>query len=292
LRLWAGTIDFRQDMRIGDDVIKQIGENYRKIRNYFRFMLGNIAPDDFDPQKDKLSYEELSAVDKYLLVKLDDLNARVIAYYKKYEYLNVSAELLNFMITTLSAFYLDFSKDILYIEKRDSQRRRQVQSVLYETVDTLVRLWAPILSFTMEEIWAIFKPEKGNSIFEMSFKPIVAYRANELLSDFERFLAIKADVFKALEESRENKLIGKPLEAHVHLNLKSEDRELLKRLFDNIAQVFIVSQVSFTEEKLTQYEVAQVKISQAAGVVCPRCWNITESTHADGLCERCREILE
>ncbi len=293
LRLWAGSVDFKQDMRISDEMIKQIAENYRKVRNYFRFMLGNVNPGDFDPQRDYLAYDELAAVDRYILVKLDELNRSVQEDYKNYNYLEVSSSLLNFMIGLLSAFYLDFSKDILYIERRQSLRRRQVQNVLYRCITVLARLWAPILSFTMEEIWQNFSSEKDSSIFQQHFPSFEDYPdAVELNQNFECFLKIKDDVFKALEEAREAKLIGKSLEAQVYLNVSAEDRNLLTSLFDNIAQIFIVSQFDFTTEQLKQYEYCQVKVEKATGQLCPRCWNIGHSEHPDALCPRCQKIVE
>jgi len=292
-RLWSGSIDFKQDMRIGDDVIKQISENYRKVRNYFRFMLGNINSDDFDYQKDSVSFTELMPVDKYILIKLNELNKNVQENYRHYNYLEVSAELLSFMITVLSAFYLDFTKDILYIERKDSIRRRQVQTVLYQCVDVLVRLWAPILSFTMEEIWQFFGVDKSETIFTQSFVPVVKYEnQEELVADFGRFTSIKDDIFKALELAREEKIIGKSLEAKLTVNATTEDKALINRLFDNIAQVFIVSAFAFSEEKLDQYQLVQVKVEKAEGKTCPRCWNVTLSDHDDGLCVRCQRVLE
>ncbi|MFV0255501.1 MAG: isoleucine--tRNA ligase [Erysipelotrichaceae bacterium] len=292
-RLWAGSIDFKQDMRIGDDMIKQIAQNYRKIRNYFRFMLGNINHKDFNYQTDLLSYDKLTKIDQYVLIKLDEINAKVQKEYDNYNFLEVSASLFTFMTNTISAFYLDFAKDILYIDKKDSLRRRQVQSVIYQAVDTLVRLWAPILSFTTEELWTHFVVNNNETIFVEDFKAVLGLEDQELIKDFERFNLLKDDVLKALELAREDKLIGKPLEAKVRMNCSEEDKKLLEKLFnDKIHQVLIVSAFEFTNEQLTQYDNSQIEISKAVGSVCPRCWNISESKHQDHLCARCADVLK
>ncbi len=290
-RYWAASVDFKQDMRIGDDMIKQISDNYRKVRNYFRFMLGNINPSDFNYQNDLVDYQNLEKVDKYLLVKLNKINSDVKESYMKYNYLEATSNLFTFMTNILSAFYLDFTKDILYIEKKDALRRRQVQTVLYHCVNTLSRLWAPILSFTMEEIWDTFGKNQSESIFLQSFMEDNNLTQEQLVKDFERFTLIKADVFKALEDAREEKVIGKSLEAKVKLNLSNEDKELLEQLFTNIPQMFIVSQLEFTGETLKQYDICQVEVEKATGEVCPRCWNISINDNPDHLCPRCHEIL-
>lgn len=291
-RLWAGSIDFKQDMRIGDDMIKQMSQNYRKIRNYFRFMLGNINKDDFNYQIDLLKYDELEKVDQYLLIKLDQINAKVQRLYDNYNFLEGTSSLFTFMTNVLSAFYLDFAKDILYIDKKDSIRRRQVQSVIYYAVDTLVKLWAPILSFTAEEIWNHFVAD-NSSIFVNDFNVVKNISDSELVHDFDRFNLIRDDIFKALEIAREEKLIGKPLEAKVRINCSETDKELLIKLFnDKIHQVLIVSSFEFTSDNLKEYDTIQVEVSKADGIICPRCWNITVSNHSDGLCERCQGVLE
>ncbi len=292
-RYWSASVDYKQDMRIGDELLKQVSENYRKVRNYFRFMLGNINPEDFNYQKDGVEYNNLAPIDQYLLIKLNEVNKDVKDAYLKYNYLEATSTLFTFMTNTLSAFYLDYTKDILYIEKANSLRRRQVQSVLHQCVNVLSRLWAPILSFTMEEIWDNFGKQYSESIFEQNYCEVKEYNNQaEILKDFERFILIKQDVFKALEEAREQKTIGKSLEAKVTINVNAEDKELLARITDNIPQVFIVSQFEFTDETLTKYDNIEVKITKAEGLVCPRCWNITNSSHTEGLCKRCEGIIQ
>lgn len=293
LRLWAFTVDFKQDMRIGDDNLKQVAEHYRKIRNTFRFMLGNLNAEDFNPKIDLVDYQDLAAVDQYILVVLDEINRAVKKDYLNFDYLQISSRLTSFMTNELSSYYLDFTKDILYIEKKNAPRRRQVQSVLYHVVDTLSRLWAPVLPYTLDEVWSHF-----NSLDEVSVQYLeysedqVFSNAEQLKTDFKRLFIIRDDVLKALELARAEKIIGKPLEAKVAILLNDEDKALVDATIGQFAQWLIVSDVSFDKTPNMQtYEVAQIEIMKADGVLCPRCWTITPSTKDDGLCLRCQCVL-
>ncbi len=294
LRLWATNVDFRQDMRIGDDNLKQVAELYRKVRNTFKFMLGNVNPEDFDYKTDLLTYEKLEENDQYILVKLQDIIKNAKENYLKYDFIAVVSQMINFMTNDLSSYYLDYTKDILYIEKKDSLRRRQVQSVIYTCVETLCKLWAPSLVFTMEEVWNNFEHKETGSIHYTEFPQFVEYdNAEDIKTKFAKLLAIKTDILKALEESRELKVIGKPLEAKIQLELNAEDKSLLQSMFgDNINQWLIVSKVEFVENsQFKMYEVAKIQVTKADGVVCPRCWNISDEHDEEGLCTRCQNVL-
>ncbi len=288
-RLWAATVDYRQDMRIGEDNLKQVSEQYRKIRNTFRFMLGNLSESDFDPQTDKLAYSDLEVVDQHLLLKVRDVVDTVKKSYEKYDFLVVTNSLTNLMINDLSSYYLDFTKDILYIEKKDDLRRRQVQTVLWEVVDALVKCWAPILVFTMEEVWSIFTQKESKSVHLTTFKAMDDIEKSEELRDiFKQLKQVRDDVFKALEVARSEKIIGKPLEAEVIISCSKEERELIENaLSSKVAQWLIVSKVTFDEAS-----ERHVKVQVAKGEVCPRCWNVSESTHEEHLCERCQKVLK
>ena len=293
LRLWAGTVDFKADMRIGDSNLKQVSEQYRKVRNTFRFMLGNLNPEDFKAS-DLVEYKDLENVDRYMLCLLNKVNKAVQEAYEKYDFILASSLMTNFMTNELSSFYMDWTKDILYIEKLDSKRRRQVQTVLYHSLDTLVKLWSPILAFTTEEVWEVFKSNEALSVHYTHFNEIKTYEDEDVLNEeFKRLSLIRTDVLKALEEARQAKVIGKSLEAHLYLNVNDEDRALLDKNFnDKVNQWLIVSKVSYTNEELNRYEVIGAKVSKADGVVCPRCWNVTDTSDEDGLCPRCHEVLK
>lgn len=292
LRLWATSVDYQQDVSMGDSILKQVSENYRKVRNTFKFILGNINPSDFG-EADMVPEDKLSVVDKHILILLNDLNHEVKNLYVTYDYPMITTKLTTFMTNMMSAYYLDFTKDILYIEKKDSLRRRQVQTVLYKVCDTLLKLWAPILVHTAEEIADHFEAYE-ESVHLQAFNTPDRIEDDEVIREkMDRLFAIRKDVFKAIENVRNEKVIGKPLEAHVILHVYDKDKALMEEILgDNIHQWLTVSKVSFTEETLDQYEVAEVKVEKCEGVVCPRCWNITDSTAEDGLCERCQSVLD
>ena len=293
LRLWASTEDFKADMRIGDSNLKQVSDQYRKIRNTFRFMLGNINPEDFK-KEDIVKYSDLDAIDKYILIVLSDLSKKVMEAYDRYDFVAVTSLMTNFMTNELSSYYCDFAKDILYCDKADSPRRRKIQTVLYYTVDSLVKLWAPILPYTMEEVWKFYGSDEATSVHYTHFPEINKYvDEDEIKTNFERIHAIRTDIFKAREEAINNKIIEKPMQAHAILHVSEEDKKLLTDAFgDKINQWLIIAKVSFVEETLTKYEVAEVKIEMAKGHVCPRCWNIVEEENEDGLCDRCLDAIK
>lgn len=293
LRLWAATSDFKQDMRIGDSNLKQVSEQYRKIRNTIRFMLGYTNKKDFD-KSDLKPYAELEPLDRYMMNRLNDVVKKVRELYEEYNYIAVSSTLTNFMTNDLSSYYFDFSKDILMCDEKDDPRRRNVQTVLYHTLDALLKLWCPILPYTTYEAWKVFDTGEETSVHYTHFPDVKKYEdSEELMKNFERIHLIKDDIFKAREEAVASKVIDKPLEAEVVLHLSEEDKNLLTWAFGtNVHQWLKVSKVTFTDEELTKYLNAEVKIVKAEGVVCPRCWNITDSKREDCLCERCVKVLK
>lgn len=292
LRLWAASVDYQADCSMSDDIMKQISENYRKVRNTFRFLLANIHEEDFC-KADVQELSTLPALDTYMLALLNDVNEKAQKAYKEYRFADVTSMLTNLMTVEFSAYYLDYTKDILYIEKKDDIRRRQVQTVLYYAVDVLVRLWAPILVHTAEEVNDFFKTEE-ESIHLGTFPTLLPLAdTEEIKQDVARLLLIRSDIFKALEEARAAKVIGKSLEAHVLLQVSDEDRALIEKLCgSSFNQWLIVSKVSFSIDELTQYALCQVAVEKCEGSVCPRCWNITEASSEDGLCERCAKVLK
>ena len=287
-RLWAATVDFKQDMRIGDDNLKQVSEQYRKVRNTFRFMLGNVNPEDFNPKTDMVAYEDLSYIDKYIMVRLDEVVKGVRNDYMKYDYVAASSKMVNLMTNELSSYYLDYSKDILYIYKKDSLRRRQVQSVIWNVIDSLCKLWAPLLVYTMDEIWSVFNNDEANSVHYTHFPEVKNYDdASDIKERFKEVNEFRDIAFKALEVARADKIIGKPLEAKLTIYAPKETIDLLNETFENkVYQWLIVSKVEFVEADETKVEV-----SFAKGEVCPRCWNISEEYDEDGLCPRCQKVL-
>ncbi len=293
LRLWAASVDYQADCSMSDEIMKQISENYRKVRNTFRFLLANINGENDFTKADLQDVQSLPKLDKYMLIRLAEVCEKARKAYSEYRFADVTTMLTTLMTNEFSAYYLDYTKDILYIEKKDSVRRRQVQTVLYYAVDTLVRLWAPILVHTAEEVNDFFHAEE-ESIHLGAFPVLPTFEdAAEIKEGVARLMAIRQDVFKALEEARADKVIGKSLEAHVFINVSDDDRKLIEEYcHDQFNQWLIVSKLSFSVDELKQYEVCQVEIEKCEGSVCPRCWNITDSTAEDGLCCRCAEVLK
>ncbi len=288
LRLWAMTSDYKQDLRLGDANIKQVSEQYRKIRNTFRFLLGNINPEDFDPKKDMVAYGDLEAVDKYILVQLDEVNAKVREDVLKYDYVDANKVLMNFMVNELSSYYCDFTKDILYCSDREDHRRRQVQTVYWTACDVLVKLWAPFLVYTAEEIWNHFSDDEEPSVHYTHYPEVQNYAdAEEVKNTFGQLMEIRNVVLKALEEERSEKRIASAQEACVTLTVPAAQKELLeKTMGDAAAQWLIVSKVVLEEG-----EEVQAVVTKAPGVKCPRCWNYSEQADADGLCPRCQSVM-
>ena len=293
LRLWATSVDYQADCSMSDEILKQISEQYRKVRNTFRFMLANVNPDEDFTKDDLVDIHELPELDQYILVLLNEVNERAVKAYKEYRFADITNMLSNLMTNELSAYYMDYTKDILYIEKKDSLRRRQVQTVLWHAINVLVRLWAPILVHTCEEVNDFFHTEADSIHLGRFAQALDIEHAEEIKADMERMMALRQDIFKALEEARADKVIGKSLEAHVIVNVSDEDRALIEKLCGSkFNQWLIVSKVSFSVDELKQYEACQVAVEKCEGMVCPRCWNITDSDAEDGLCARCAAVLK
>ena len=291
IRLWSASVDYTQDVRISNDILKQVSETYRKIRNTFRFLLGNLFNGNFDNRTDLLSYDELEELDKYMVLKFEKVVAKVLDYYENYQFNSITTELINFFNVELSSFYLDYGKDILYIEDEKSQKRLSMLTVLYTVLNKSVRLLAPILSFTTEEVYDNMPYEDAESVHLTDFPAKNLIDDEALEAKWDKLLEVRDDVNKALEESRNEKVIGKSLEAAVEIySSDSEVVELLNSV-DNLHQLFIVSSVEVKENDGVAYDLATVKVTKAEGHRCERCWNIVEEVNEEGLCPRCASIL-
>ncbi|MDD6258342.1 MAG: class I tRNA ligase family protein, partial [Erysipelotrichaceae bacterium] len=281
------TSDFKEDLKLGPSNIKQVSDQYRKIRNTFRFLLGNVNPEDFDPKKDMVAYKDLEPADQYVLILLNDTVKAVRKDVLDYDYVAADKALINFMTNTLSSYYCDFTKDILYCNARDDHRRRQVQSVYWQCVDSLAKLWAPFLVYTMEEVWQHFNDDSEESVHYCHFPEVETYDNEAEIRDmFTKLMDVRTDVLKALEESRNAKTIGTAQEAEVDVTVSEEEKELLEKgLKGETAQWLIVSKaVVETGER-------HVKVVRAQGTKCPRCWNYTLNPDENGLCPRCHSVM-
>ena len=294
VRLWATSVAYQSDVRISDEIMKQVSESYRKIRNTLRFLHGNL--NNFKVEN-LVPVDQLELVDEYVLGQLNKVIVDTKAAYEKYDFAEANQIMSNYLINVLSAFYGDFTKDILYIEKEDNFRRRQVQTVLYYNLKALTRLYSPILVFTTEELhdYFDFGEEKAPSICLEAEPQTLELphldQANALLS---KFLEVRKDVLKALEEKRNEKVIGKSLEAKVYLSLK-EDYKDVEALKDTLKLMFIVSKCELVEnhEGFEEFDTSFVKVEKFNGHVCARCWAVydADEMHDEELCERCYEVV-
>ena len=291
IRLWSASVDYTQDVRISKDILKQVSETYRKIRNTFRFLLGNLFNGSFNNKTDLVAYENLEELDKYMVLKFEKVVAKVLDYYENYQFNSITTELINFFNVELSSFYLDYGKDILYIEGEDSHKRLSMLTVLYTVLSKSVRLLAPILSFTAEEVYDNMPYEDAESVHLTDFPAKNVIEDAALEDKWDKLLEVRDDVNKALEESRNEKVIGKSLEAAVEVY--SNDAEVVELLnsVDNLNQFFIVSKVAVKENDGVAYDLATVKVTKAEGHRCDRCWNIVDEVNEEGLCPRCASIL-
>lgn len=293
LRIWVASSDYQADLRISEDIIKQAAETYKNIRNRFKFMLGNLA--DFNPNKDQVDNFEF--LDLAILNILSEVEKNCFAAYDNYDFSTVLTTIVNFLSIELSGFYLDMAKDILYCDSKNSLRRRQIQSTIYCIVDSLVKLLAPIIPHTCEEIYQKFVGKTLTSVHLSKFNKNIATIDSELIDNYRLLQGVRNDVLKALEEKRSEKLIGSSLDATIILAPKNKNVEQLLAKFDqrSLNQLFIVSKVILTTDKsLKEYENSYVNVEANNGIKCERCWNKVDPNEVvDGcLCHRCAQVLK
>ena len=295
-RLWVSSVDYLADVRISDEILKQTSDVYRKIRNTLRFMLGNV--NDYNPATDAISEDNLLEVDKYLLNRLREFTANTLDHYDNYDYLDIFQEVQNFINVELSNFYLDYGKDILYIEERDSHKRRSMQTVLYQIVVDMTKLLAPILVHTSEEVWSHIPHVEEESV-HLTNMPDRVEVDREFVDRWNTFMKLRDDVNRALEVARNEKVIGKSLEAKVVIGSNDNfDATSFLQQFADLQQLFITSQAEVVDhvEDGIPYQYGDIRIEHAHGGKCERCWNYSESLGSVGelnnLCPRCQEVVK
>ena len=288
IRLWCASTDYSGELSISDEILKRVSEGYRRIRNTLRFLLANIS--DFDAKTQLLDVNELIEIDQYALVKTREWQADLLAHADKYEFHPMVAKIQNFCSEDLGGFYLDILKDRLYTNAPDSKTRRSAQTALWHITQSLVRVMAPILSFTAEEAWAVMTGDDTQTIFTQLYHEIpVPTNSAQLLNDWTRIRALRDDVNKALEDARAAEQIGSALQATVRISAPAADAQLLQRLGNDLKFVLITSGASAVEGE------AQVSVELAQGSKCERCWHVTVDvgTNAEHptLCARCVDNL-
>ena len=304
LRLLVSSVDYESDVRVSMDILAQVSEVYRKIRNTMRFLLANTT--DFDPKSNRVAYEDLRSVDKYMMVRLNQTIEQIRKEgYDKYNFLHIYRTVVNFLTVDLSSFYLDFAKDVVYIEAADNHERRCMQTVFYDIAVALTKLLTPIIPHTAEEIWGYLKEEE--EYVQLAEFPEVETFANqeELLDMWKAFMDFRDDVLKALEVARNEKLIGKSMEAKVTVYPNEQVRALLTALNANLPQLLIISPDFFTvseegpasaPEAAQKFEDVAILVERAEGHVCDRCRQVkaklSDHEHLEHVCEHCAEVIE
>ena len=299
LRMWVASVDYTGDVRISMDMLKQVSEAYRKIRNTLRFLHGNVS--DFK-EADRVAYADLREMDQYMYMRLQDVLKTVRAAYDRYDFSTVYTTINNFVAIELSSFYLDIAKDVVYIEGTDNKDRRAMQTVMYDTLMTLLKVLTPIIPHTTEELWGYIGAEEAS--IQLTDFPEVDEQANfeELRTKWNKIIAIRDEVLKALEEARNAKVIGKSLEAKLSVYADGEVVALLNDASVNFAQLSIVSKFVVAGAKDQAPENALVLdqtaivVEKADGEKCERCWTISETVGSNekhaALCARCAEVVE
>lgn len=300
LRLWVASLDYHNDIRVSKDMLKQLSESYRKIRNTARYILGNLGDSKgFDPDTEMVPTDKLSELDRWALAKLDGVIEKVRASYEAFDYYLAYHAIISFCVVDMSNFYLDIVKDTLYCSAKNSPERKAVQTTMYIILDALVRMIAPILSFTADEIWQ-FMPHKSTDDMRSVVFNSMPEKTGVVLDDkFEekwaKIHAVREDVLVALEQKRAEKVIGKPLEAVVDIYT---DDESLSALESDLATACIVSGVKVHIGGEGEYKgsTVSVSVSHASGECCERCWAYADSVGSVAeyphLCRRCAEVVK
>ena len=301
LRLWVASSDYHSDIRISNDILKQLSEVYRKIRNTARYILGNLY--DFNPDTDSVADDQLHELDRWALARMDELAKECNEGYEEFDFHQVYHAIHNFCTIDLSNFYLDIIKDRLYVEKPDSVSRRAAQTAIYRILRDMTLVFAPILAFTCEEIWTNLPKSSDHNpeacVFNEMPKGKAGDETAEFMAKWERIRKIRDDVNKALENARNQKTIGKSLEAQVTLKADGELYDFLKENETVLEPVFIVSKVVLEQgaaaQTTAETEGLEVTVSKAHGEKCERCWAYSDTVGKDEkhptLCARCAAII-
>ena len=306
VRLWAGSADYHVDVRCSETIFKQLSQNYLKFRNTARYCLGNL--DGFDAD-DLVAPADMLPLDRWAITKLNELIGEVAKGYDDYEFHTVSHAINDFCVVELSSFYLDIIKDRLYCEEKNGLKRRSAQTALYLILDSMTKMFAPILAFTCDEIWQAMPHRKGdderNVLFNVMNKPFEDYAlSDEEMARWDKLIALRDDVNGVLEAARGAKRIGKPLEAAVTLRVKDESsKQALDEVRSmNLSELFIVSKCLITEDGEADADAVtgagvknpglEISVTEAPGTKCPRCWMHSETPQdGTGLCPRCAAVV-
>ncbi len=299
LRIWVASEDYKEDIRISQEILNRLVDSYRRVRNTFKYMLGVLG--DFDSSKDYVSYEKLSNLDKAVLHRFSLLYEKVLKAYENYDFHQVFHFIHNFCIVDLSSLYLDILKDRTYVLPKDDLKRRASQTVVFEICRNLALLLSPILSFTCDEVWEYMKlPDKKESILLEEFLTLPGQWRNDKINMlFEQLLDIRQEAQKALEDCRRKKVIGHSLDARLTVYLNEEVMPAVDLFQEELREIFIVSQIYLKKDGEGSYKGEEIKVSfdidRADGEKCERCWVYDQTVGLDKghptLCKRCVDIV-
>lgn len=285
LRLWAASIEYTQDVRLSDELVSQVSDNYRKIRNTIRYMLGNL--DDFNYENDYISYSMRGKLNKVVTLKLFEVNKKITQAYENSNFSEVIRTVVPFIINDLSAFYLDFTKDTLYVESKNSHIRRSVQSTIYDILYYLLRLLTPIIPHTTSEAYMHFKQRRFEDVYLENMPKINQIKDDVLVNNFNKFMELRQIVLKELENKRQLGVIGKSLNAIINLEVDSDLYDSITSLGFDLRDILKVSDVNIKISKEIKVEVLVSEEKE-----CVRCWNVRSNLNSDNLCQRCEEVVK
>ena len=305
MRLWVSSADYQADVRLSKDIVKQLAEVYRKIRNTFRFLLGNL--DNFNPNTDKVAYKDLTELDRWALHRLEEVRQKVTNAYENYEFHILYHTIHNFCTVDLSSFYLDVLKDTMYAEKENNVARRSAQTAIYEILTTLVKMVSPVLSFTAEEVWQYMPKEEGmeESVMLADWPQGHADHVDaELSARWATMLDLRSEMTKALEGARRDKAIGHSLDASITVYADGDAYEALTGFGGSLASLLIVSEAHVVEGRdnapanavTVEDGVLSIVVTPSELEKCERCWIHRDTVGQDGdhptLCARCADVVK
>ncbi|AGL90120.1 isoleucine--tRNA ligase [Candidatus Phytoplasma australiense] len=286
IRLWAANVNYNFDVRINNDILTQIEDIYRKIRNTFRFMLGNLHA--FDKNQDYITFENRTPIHQAVILDLEEVLKKIIQSYQSYNFEGILRNLFPFITNKISAFYFDFAKDILYIEKQNSFERKMIQSNIYDLLSAFLKILTPIIPHTTSEVYSFCPFFVQKDIYLEKMPQLKTRQESNLLEEYYNFLSLRKDVLQVLEKARKKNIINSSLQAHLNLFLTTKQMHTLKvlKIKKQLHQLFIVSQIT-----LNQKESFGVDVMKANGYACKRCWNVVIQESDQDLCKRCQTIL-
>jgi isoleucyl-tRNA synthetase len=301
LRLWVAAQDYTDDIRISPEILTRLSEAYRRIRNTCRYILGNLS--DFDPGRDSVPFAQMPEIDRWALHQLELLKEKVLKAYDACEFHVLYHAVNSFCTVEMSAFYLDILKDRVYTSRTDSPHRRSAQTAMYRVLEAIVKLVAPVLSFTADEVWRYMPKQDEESVHLAQFPPLCPENRDEALVErWERIIKVRADVSRALEQARVQKVIGHSLDAAVTITAEAETLEFLRGYAVELKSIFIVSKVELAEELAGDcYEAEgvpgmRIRVTAAPGAKCERCWCYDEEIGSDTehptICPKCLKAVK